>query len=493
MSEKEQVNEQEGDLFQASVPHLSWSMLETRTSHLDDELNDRLENAFYSQSAQDFYHNVAKLASEHDPIDLAHAASRLPPQSRFVIYENLADLQAKIIFVINTTKATRAAVFRAIGDEEIAELVSKMPPDEAIWILEELSERRIRRVFDLLEPKKTARLKELQSHRERSAGRLMSNEFFSFNLHTTIAEVAQSIRENPGIDLTRRIFVLNDEGELIGYVPGRNLMVNPPNIPIRQVMRPVLHSVGPDASRDEVVDIVGRYKDPALPVVDQNNHTLLGVITFEDVVEAMEDIADETIASFAGTAEDLSEHEPMLKRFLWRAPWLLVTVCAGLVTAMAMQMLAGQVWFALLPFFVPLITGMSGNVGIQCSTILVRGISTGELSSGAIGEAILKELGIGALVGIFFGIGCGMIVYLLSSVLLDGHGLDVWGLAITVTSGVFAACLNSALLGSFLPFFFARMRIDPAIASGPMVTAFNDVISTLLFFLISLAVFFLRG
>ena len=84
-----------------------------------------------------------------------------------------------------------------------------------------------------------------------------------------------------------------------------------------------------DTSRDEVVDLVERYKIPALPVVDEQDR-LVGVITYESVVEAMEDIADETIASIAGTAEDLSEHEPIFKRFLWRAPWLIVTLCAGL-------------------------------------------------------------------------------------------------------------------------------------------------------------------
>ena len=163
----------------------------------------------------------------------------------------------------------------------------------------------------------------------------MTNEFFAFHFNTTMGDVADAIRDNPGIDLTRRIFVLNDNDELVGFVPGRNLMINSPNVPLKQVMRPVLHQIHADTSRDEVVDLVERYKIPALPVVDDNDQ-LIGVVTYERVVEAMEDIADETIASIAGTAEDLSEHEPILKRFFWRAPWLIVTLCAGLVTAAAL-------------------------------------------------------------------------------------------------------------------------------------------------------------
>ena len=97
----------------------------------------------------------------------------------------------------------------------------------------------------------------------------MTNEFFAFNMNVTIGEAAAKIRDNPGIDLTRHIFVLNDLGELVGYVPARNLIVNAPYVPLKQVMRPILHKVGARDSRDEVVDLVERYKIPALPVVDE--------------------------------------------------------------------------------------------------------------------------------------------------------------------------------------------------------------------------------
>ncbi len=464
-------------------------ILDSRTTYLDDVLNDKLEKAFHQQTSQVFLHNVAKIASEHDPIDLAYTVTRLPPQARVVVYENLPDQNAKIIFMINTGSSTRTAIFREIDDDEIKRLIEHMPTDEAVSILDDLSDRRLKRVLELLDSKKALRIKELQAHDRHSAGRIMTNEFFSFNFNTTIGEVAAHIHQNPGIELTRRIFVLNNEGGLIGYVPARNLIVNPPELPIRQVMRPVLHSVTPDTYRDEVVDMVVRYKDAALPVVDPGTNALLGVITYEDVVEAMEDIADETIATFAGTAEDVSEREPSFKRFLWRAPWLIVTLCSGLVNSTTMHTLSDRIWFSLLPFFVPLITGMSGNVGLQCSTVLVRGISTGEFSSRSIKEAILREMGVGLMIATAFGLVCGLIVYALTGITphqADEHSLR---LAVTVALGLFGACMTATTLGSILPFFFARARIDPAIASGPIVTAFNDVLSTIIFFLVSYIVY----
>jgi magnesium transporter len=464
------------------------NLLDSRTSLLDDELNEKLERAFHKQTSQVFLHNVAKIASEHDPIDLAYAVTRLPSQARAVVYENLPDQHAKIIFMINTGSSTRTAIFREIDDEEIKKLVEHMPPDEAVSMLDDLTNKRLKRILELLEPKKAQRIRELQAHDRHSAGRIMTNEYFSFNLNTTIGEVSTHIRSHPGIELTRRIFVLNNDNELIGYVPARNLIVNPPDLPIRQVMRPILHTVTSDTSRDEVVDTVVRYKDPALPVVDPLTHHILGVITYEDVVEAMEDIADDTIATFAGTAEDVSEREPNFKRFLWRAPWLIVTLFAGLISSTAMHTLADKVWFAILPFFVPLITGMSGNVGLQCSTILVRGISTGEFSKRSVNEAIRRELGIGLMIATVFGLFCGIIVFFLMGFV--HHTLEnPIRIAITIAFGLFGACMTATSLGSFLPFFFARCRIDPAIASGPIVTAFNDVLSTMIFFLVSWIVY----
>ena len=105
--------------------------MDSKTSHLDDVLNEKLASAFHKQTAQVLFHDVAKIASEYDPIDLAHAVTRLPPGARIVVYDNLPDLNAKIIFMINTGSSTRSAIFRQIDDNQIRRLIEKMPPDEA--------------------------------------------------------------------------------------------------------------------------------------------------------------------------------------------------------------------------------------------------------------------------------------------------------------------------------------------------------------------------
>jgi magnesium transporter len=476
----------EGDNQDSTAIVAAGNLMESRTSHLDDLLNERLEAAFHSQTNDVHVHELAKIASEFSAIDLAYAVCRLPPACRPLLYDNLPDWASKIEFFINTDGSTRASIYRSLTDEEIRRLIERMPPDEAVWVLDNLPDRRLRRLLEAMDPKKAANIRELQKHDRHSAARMMTNEFFAFPMEVTIGEAAAYIRNHPGIDLTRRIFVLNQTGELVGQVPARNFIVNPHHLQLKMVMRPIVHKVPPETSRDEVVDLVERYKIPALPVTDGKDF-LVGVITYEDVVEAIEDMADETIAQMAGTGEDVSAHEPTIKRFFARAPWLIVTLCGGLINAASMAYFESTLstWLAFAVFFVPLITGMSGNVGVQCSTVLVRGMATGLVSSGSKGEAVSAELSIGLLIGLVFGIVGGLVVYFLNAVGLQQMSVNSIAVGVTVSCGLFGACLTATVLGVFSPLFFARVGIDPAISSGPIITAFNDVFSMIMYFLIA--------
>lgn len=462
-------------------------LLDSKIGRIDDLLKEKLESAFHKQTSKVRLHDIAKIACEHSPIDLAYAASHLPPNVRPVLYDHLPDRDAKIKFLVNTDGDTRVTLFRHLTDGELRKIFNSMPPDEAVWIIEDMPERRFRRLMDQIDSKKAGRIQALKQHDRKSAGRLMSAEFFAFTMDMTIGEAADYIRDNPRIDFTKGIFILNHAGELQGYVPTRNMMINPDHTPLRQVMRPVLHKVTAEATREEVIDIVERYKIPSLPVVDMDNY-LVGVISHEDVVEAMEDLADARIARIAGTNEKFTSHDSITRRFLTRAPWLVVTLLAGLVNMGVMfsfqQKAGGILTFAL--FFVPLITGMSGNIGLQCSTVLVRIMAMGGLSPGSRRETISKELMSGIFTGLVFGVGCGLIVYLLD--LLTGTSITAaapGAVAVIISVGLIGGCCAGTLLGVISPLFFARIGVDPAISAGPIITSFNDFLSMTIYFLIA--------
>ena len=185
--EEEDVKEDSQDLPSSN------NLMESKTSHLHDVLQEKLEQAFHKQTSTVVLHDIAKIASEHSPVDLAYAASRLPPHARPVIYENFSDVKAKIAFMINTDSSTRVSVFRHISDDEVKKLIEHMPSDEAVEVLEDISERRFRKVIEMLEASKALRIREIKKHQRNTAGRLMTNEFFAFTMDVTIGESAAHI------------------------------------------------------------------------------------------------------------------------------------------------------------------------------------------------------------------------------------------------------------------------------------------------------------
>lgn len=463
------------------------SLVESKTGMIDDLLKEKLEKAFHKQTSKFRLHDIAKIACEHSSIDLAYAASHLPPNVLPILYENLPNLDGKIKFLVNTDSDTRTALFRELDDRELKKVFERVPTDEAVWLVEDMPERRFRRLMEIIDSKKAGRIRELKQHDRKSAGRLMTSEFFAFTMDMTIGEAAEYIRDNPRIDFAKGIFILNHAGELQGYVPARNMMINPSSTPLRQVMRPVLHKVTADATREEVIDLVERYKISFLPVVDIDNY-LIGVIAHEDVVEAMEDMADETFARMAGTNEKFTSHDSVLRRFLTRAPWLIVTLFAGIlnmgVSSSFHKHGGSSLTFAL--FFVPLINGMSGNIGLQCSTVLIRMMAMGGLSAGSRKETIIKEFLGGLFTGTIFGVLSGLIVFFLNF-FTGGSFVATTPFAVSaiVCFGLIGGCFVGTLLGVFSPLFFVRIGVDPAISAGPIVTAFNDFLSMTIYFLIA--------
>lgn len=465
----------------------SFSMPENKTSQIQDILKDKLEKAYHKQTSNVSIHDMAKIALEYSAVDLAYAASHLPPHIRPVLYDNLPSVESKIEFIINTDNETRVKIFRYMKEDDVKILFNTIPTDEAVWVCEDMSDRRFKRMMELVDSKKATKIREQKKHHRNSAGRLMSNDYFAFDMNMTINEAKYFIRDNPAVDVSKGVFVLNTDKELQGYVPSRNLLINSEETSLKQIMRPIHYKVHTSASREEVVDIIERYKVSFLPVVNEKGN-ILGVIADEDVIEMMEDLADETIAKITGTSEKVSHSDSLFKRFFTRSPWLIVTLMAGLINVGVMssfQKHEGQfLTFAL--FFVPLITGMSGNIGIQCSTILVRSIALGTVSKKTRKDAIFKEMFTGLFTGVIFGLGCGLIVFLIDLFLTGGNGLvSPLAIGIIVGLGLIGACFAGTFLGVFSPLFFAGLGIDPAISAGPIVTAFNDIFSMTIYFLIA--------
>jgi len=475
-----------------NIKYNETELLEIKTIKSDDFLKEKLEKAFHSKTSQVMLHDIAKIAIAHSPIDLAYGAIYLPLHVRPILYDNLPNRDSKIKFIINATSDTRLFLFRYMSENELKKLFDKMPADEAVCILDDMSQRKFKRVMELINSKKAQKIQDQKKHDRRSAGRIMITEFFAFDMDRTIKDTIDYIHDHPRIDFAKGVFILNKAHQLQGYVPVRNMIVNDQKAALKQIMRPVLHNARVNASRKDVIELFERYKLSFLPIVDKKQK-LLGVIYQEDVLEAIEDVADETFAKISGTTENLTFKEPILKRFLARSPWLFVTLLAGLINVgiiSSFQKKEGPLLTFVL-FFVPLITGMSGNIGIQCSTVLVRSIAFGLISNKTKKQIIFNELLTGLITGLIFGVLCGIIIYLISFITKTQIGISPVALGIMIGIGLLGACFTGTFLGVLSPVFFAKIGIDPAIASGPIVTAFNDILSMTIYFIISYGLFLL--
>ncbi|MDN3508005.1 MAG: magnesium transporter, partial [Simkaniaceae bacterium] len=445
--------------------------------------------AFHKQTAEVCHTNLAKIADTYSPIDLAYAVSQLPQSVRPVLFQNFDSIVKKIQFLINTDRSTRLAIFRYINDFETKDIIENTPPDEAVAMLDDLSEKRYRRLMDIIDKAKANRIRDIKKHGRNTAGRIMTNEFFAFLPETTVEEAVSRIRNQSGIEFTRRLFIVDPKGKLLGYVPARNLMVNANITKLSTIMLPCEQTVSPECEREEVIEKVERYKISGLPIVDEAG-MLLGVVTYEDVVELIEDVADETIAAMAGTGEDISQPEPFFIRFFSRAPWLFVTLIAGLLNMCVMTLFQeyDKGFLTFVFFFVPLITGMSGNIGLQCSTVLVRHMALGTINNTNRREFVLKELMLGLFTGSAFGFFSALLVYVLNVQGLQIINCDPFVLGLIVGLGLFGASAMGTILGVFSPLLFTRIGIDPAVSSGPIITAFNDFLSMSIYFLIAVGI-----
>ena len=216
-----------------------------------------------------------------------------------------------------------------------------------------------------------------------------------------------------------------------------------------------------------------------MPVVNENN-VIQGVITFDDVIRVMEDIASEDIYTMVGTAKVDPFAKKTSSKILARAPWLFTTFIGGIISASILGFFDGTLTeYVAMILFIPFVIGLAGNVGIQGATIIVRGLATGDIQEDNISHIVKNEILVGTLNGIIFGVLCGIIISLAAETVLNTDPL----LGLVVGTGIVLAVSVASLVGSLTPIIFINLDIDPAISTGPIVTVANDILGLAIYLL----------
>ena len=365
--------------------------------------------------------------------------------------------------------------------EELTEAIEDMASDDAADVLADLPAPLARDLIEALPQEDRQEVETLLKYPEDSAGGLMQVELVAVHEDSTVEQTIEEVRARAEeVSTFHFVYVVDDEGRLVGVLNLGALLLAAPDRPVHELIKRNIHVVNPEVDQENVAQMFSRYDLVALPVVDDRGR-LLGRILHDDAVDVLEEEAEEDILHMAGATiqePELVYTNQIFKIASVRLPWLLATL-AGL-TVPALLVWAFQVSFpemiALIPF-IPVIGAMGGNVGAQSSMIVVRGFATGRVDFHNLGGFLFKELVISTIMGLACGALSGVVAII-------WHGNPM--LAVTVTVSMVAAIIASALMGVLVPYFFRLIKVDPAIAAGPLVTTIDDIIAIGISYLVAL-------
>ncbi len=429
---------------------------------------------------------VEGLIGGYQPIDIAYAMQELTGEERAQVFA-LLDSETSGVVLEEVADEITADLAGGTDEQELAEIIDAMPPDSGADAMSVLPDDVKHRILNRIPREEAAELAALLHYDEESAGGIMTTELIVSPPDITAAGVLQHIRRTDiGPEAVFRVYVVGPDRKLLGAADLVDIINARDDVPLSKIMDSDPVRVHHDTDQQEVVRLVDKYDLTSLPVVDDHD-TLLGAVTVDDVIDALQQEATEDVAYVAGaSAYDLLTRSP------WRAarsrvPWLLVSLGASLISAAVIRVFSGTLEQAvMLAAFIPVITAMSGNSGLQSSMITVRSMALGLIDDVSVGKLVGRQVPTALL--LLVALACGIVAFGAGTLLLGeaGYGL-------IVGSAMFCAICSGTMLGSFVPLVFKRIGVDEALASGPFVTTMNDAVSLLIYFAIATGMLHVLG
>lgn len=406
-----------------------------------------------------------------DPYEIARRLHELAPEDKVRLFNLLEGTEKRQIVLYETDQDSRMEIQEELEPDVLARLIEDMPEDEAADILQEHNEETRDEILGRMEPREAGTIKDLITYEEETAGGLMTVRFNEVRGNPTAADILMSIKRETNQDIPPYFYLLDERRRLKGYFKLRDLL----NVPAQARAMDFVHATTPKVLLGDTCEKVANLMDheqlSTIPVVDEND-VIHGVITFDDVIRTMQDIASEDIFTMVGTAKVDPFAKSIGAKISARAPWLLTTFLGGLASAFILSAFQGTlVEFTTIILFIPFVIGLAGNVGIQGATVIVRGLATGDIQDDNLHTVRRSELLVGLSNGLIFALLCGCFVWLVAAPFLAASPL----LGLTVGSGIFLAVAMASVIGTFTPTLFIRLGIDPAISTGPFVTVLNDI------------------
>lgn len=427
---------------------------------------------------------IKQLLADMHPADIAEALSRLDENMMFKVF-SLLDIEQQPLVIAELEENLNINILEHFDSKKISDIMDSMHPDDATDILQHFPKQRSQEILELMEKEESEDVRELMQYGEETAGGIMTTDFVSLPAHLTVHDALSLIGQLEEDEPFYYAYVVDSREVMIGSVALWELIkTRNKELRLADLVEPNFIYAKVDMDQEECARIMSKYDLSSLPVVDEDGH-LVGRIMIDDVIDVIEEEASEDILRLAGTNEDDLLHSSPFRSAKLRLPWLLVTLGAGFVMSLLMKRFIDLKEAVILGAFVPIMMDMAGNTGVQSSTLVVRRIAVGTLDMSGVARVLRKEIATGAIMGILCGLAIAAWVLLMFRFGEASVTFSPLIIAAIVAISLFAAMSSASLFGTFTPVVFEYLKIDPAIASGPLVTSLVDILALIIYYAIA--------
>ncbi len=440
---------------------------------IDEELLDNIGILINEQDAE----SLNKMVIDIHPADIAEIINHLKREDAEYLF-NLLDTEIASEVVVEIDENLREKILKKIDTEKITDIVDELETDDATDILSELPEQVAEQVLENINIEDSADVKELLKYPEDTAGGIMSSDYVYVIETAFVKDAIAEVRKNAEeLEHIYYIYVLSKRGTLRGVVELKSLLVHPFDKKISSVMAEDLIYVTPDIDQEEVANLIKKYDLVSIPVVDEDKK-LLGRITIDDIVDVIMEEADEDLQKVAGLSEEQETSDSVFRISRIRLPWLIIALFVEMIGVFVLSKYADVLFQKLIvaAFFIPVVMAMGGSTGTQASIVMVKGLGEDEVWFKSSIKKLMKEF----FVAILNGLVLGSLLLLISLIFFRENMNEV----IVVTISLLIIIIFATMIGALIPILLKKMKIDPAVATGPFVTTMNDVLGLCIYILI---------
>ncbi|WP_067727461.1 magnesium transporter [Oceanobacillus damuensis] len=407
------------------------------------------------------------------PYDIAYQYNQIPSKhkNKFIIYLTLEQLTE---FIQELEKEEQLNVLHKLGIEKSTKVLDLMENDDVASLLSELEPEKIEELLSEMKQEEMNIVQNLMNYPLETAGRIMNNRFVWIPQNYTIREAVDKLKHFAEFsEYLNYFYVIDNQKKLVGVVSYKDLLLGEMQDKIEDIMFSRVVTVNVNTDQEEVAKLIRRYDFVSIPVIE-DDHKLVGVVTVDDIMDVVFQEANEDIEKLSASGKAIDFNTKPFVAAYRRLPWLILLLFIGVVSGSIIsgfeETLAQVVALA---FFMPMIAGMTGNTGTQSLAVVVRGLTTYDLNFRQSIKLIFRELWVGIIIGIV----CALLISIIAYV-WQGN----FTLGIVVGGSLLLTLIIGTLTGTVIPLVLYKLNIDPAVASGPLITTINDILSLLIYF-----------